>query len=161
MTLIENMQSKHKNKKGFTLIEILIVISLVTIISFVTFNFFVDYRASQGVAQDVELIETVLYKARNEAISSNGSNDYGVHCASSSMTACKGSVYTASNTTNQIFLFTSGNTLSGISLVSGGVDVVFNKLSGETTQSGTLTLTTSKGGVKTIIIYPTGLIQSI
>jgi len=61
------MQSKHKNKKGFTLIEILIVISLVTIISFVTFSFFVDYRASQGVAQDVEF-GRVLFRSKTKKV---------------------------------------------------------------------------------------------
>lgn len=157
--LIQKMSHQFKNKKGFTLIEILIVISIVTVLSTIIIGFFVDYRRSQGVAQDTELITSMLYRARNNAISSNGSSDYGVHFATSSVTIFKGSTYTPSNTTNQVFTLTIGNTLSTISLSSGGVDVVFNKLTGETTQTGTLTLTASYGVVKTITIYPTGLIQ--
>lgn len=153
------MQYQTTNTKGFTLVEILIVISVLTFISLITLGFFVDYKRSQGVTQDVELATSVLYKARNDAISSNGSADYGVRLASSSVILFKGSTYVSTQATNQVFLFTSGSVISNVSLVSGGVDIIFNKLTGETAQSGVFMLTTPDGGVKTITIYPTGLIQ--
>jgi prepilin-type N-terminal cleavage/methylation domain-containing protein len=155
------MQNHINNKKGFTIIEILIVLSILTLISFITFGFFVDYRKSQGTTQDVELIASLLYKARSDAISSNGSSDYGVHFASSTATTFKGTTYNPSDPVNQVFSFTAGNFLSIISLTSGGVDVVFNKLTGETNQPGSLTLTTADGSVKVITVYQTGLIQSL
>lgn len=155
------MQNQLKNKKGFTAIEILIVISILGLLSFITLGFFVDYRRSQGTTQDVELIASLLYKARSDAVSSNGSFDYGVRFASSTATTFRGSAYNASDPLNQTFSFASGNFLSVIALTSGGVDVVFNKLTGETVQSGSLILTASDGGVKVITIYPTGLIQSL
>lgn len=157
--LVQKMSHQFKNKKGFTLIELLIVVSILTFISLITLGFFVDYKRSQGVAQDIELITSVLYKARNDAISSNGSADYGVHLASSSIILFKGSIYVPAQATNQLFSFTSGSVISNVLLVSGGVDVVFNKLTGETVQSGTVMLTATNGSVKTITIYPTGLIQ--
>lgn len=155
------MQHQFKNKKGFTLIEILIVMSILGLLSLIVFGFFVDYRKSQATTRDVELITSLLYKARSDAISSNSSSDYGVHFASSTVTTFKGSTYNISDPQNQNFSLLSGNFLSIIALTSGGVDVVFNKLTGETTQSGVLTLTVSTGDVKTITIYPTGLVQSL
>ena len=155
------MQNQTENKKGFTVIEILIVISVLGLLSLITLGFFVDYRRSQGTTQDVELISSLLYKARSDAVSSNGSSDYGVHFASSTATTFKGTTYNALDVNNQTFSLTSGNFLSIISLTSGGRDVVFNKLTGEAIQSGSLTLTDPDGGVKVITVYPTGLVQSL
>ncbi len=146
-------------KRGFTVLEILIVIGILALLSLFMMGFFLDYRKSQGIRQDGELVESLLYKARSDALSSNSAFEYGIHFASSSIVTFQGSTYVSGATTNQTFSLTPSVTVSALSLTGGAVDIVFNKLTGEASRSGTITLTSTSGVVKVITVYPTGLIQ--
>lgn len=59
-----------KNEKGFTIIELLLVFSLMTLISGVGFAALVTYSRSQEVDQDVARFKTTVEKARSMALSS-------------------------------------------------------------------------------------------
>ncbi len=139
--------------------EIMVVIGILATISFIVFAFFNNYRKVQGIRQDGELIESLLYNARNDTLSSKSAYEYGVHFASSSVVVFQGNTYVSATSTNKTFSLTSGVVVSGLSLGAGVVDIVFNKLSGEPSRSGTITLTSTSGGVKVITVYPTGLIE--
>jgi len=58
-----------------------------------------------------------------------------------------------------VFNLASVDTMA-TSLAGGGNDVIFNRLSGETGQSGTITVYSSAtGGTKIVTIYKTGVVQ--
>lgn len=139
--------------------EIMIVIGILAVISLIVLAFFNDYRKVQGIRQDGELVETLLFKARNNALSSKGAYEFGIHFASSSVVVFQGSTYTAGASTNQTFSLTPSVTVSNLSLTGGAMDIVFDKLTGQPSKSGTITLTSTSGGVKVITVYATGLIQ--
>ncbi len=154
------MMKKNNYHRGFTLTEILIVISILALLSTLILSFFVDYRNKYGLTQDTDLIVQLLYKARNDSVVSNGSSAFGVHFASTSIVTFKGVVYNPSDITNQTFILTTTNYIAQVSLISGGVDIVFNQLTGETSGSGTIKLVSGATNASTTItVYPTGLIE--
>ncbi len=103
----------------------------------------------------------ILNQARNLTLLSKNATVYGVHFASPDYVLFTGSSYSSSDPNNQIFTLSSPDTVLTLSLTGGGSEVVFKRLSGETTQDGTITV--SSPGIsktKTVTIYKTGLVKS-
>ncbi|MCC2630348.1 MAG: seg [Candidatus Paceibacter sp.] len=148
------------HKRGFTLVEILITIGIMLVMVGIIFASFNQFRASQGLEKDTETIVEILQQARAQTLSSKNATAYGVHFASTTVTMFTGSSYSVSDPNNQVFSLISIDTIFSLSLTGGGTDVVFQRLTGETSQSGTITLT-SQGTTRTrtITIYKTGLVQ--
>ena len=148
-------------KKGFTLVEVLIVLGILAILSVIIFSTFIEFRKNQALVMDTDTVVEVLRQARNQTLLSKASSVYGVHFTSSKITLFTGENYVENTATNQDFTLNSTDTILTISIVPAGVDVVFNRLTGETVNSGTITVSLS-GGLKskTVTIYKTGLIES-
>ena len=84
-----------------------------------------------------------------------------MHIGSTKITLFTGSVYSVGASTNQDFNLNSRDSIITISLTGGGSDVVFVRLSGETSQNGTITLSSSAlSQTKTITVYKTGVVES-
>ncbi len=152
----------RKNKKsGFTLIEILVVLAIVGLISIFIFTSLNNYKKFQALDKDKETIVQILRQARSQTLSSRNASQYGAHIASSTVTLFTGTTYSSSSASNQVFLLQASDNIMTISLNGGGSDVVFTRLTGETNQYGTITIsspTTSK--TKTVTIYKTGLVEA-
>ena len=149
-------------KSGFTVIEILAVITIIFILSVISFNVFLNLNTDQAWSGDVEQIIETLRLARNQTLSSKNASQYGVHFSSSKITIFTGALYNSDAPTNQDFPFSSGGTIVSLNLISGGSDIVFNRLTGEVDDYGTLVVSSSKlSKTKTITVYKTGLIESI
>lgn len=147
-------------KKGFTLIEILIVIAIIGILTTISVSVFSTYRSVQSIDRDTDTVVEILRQARSETLSSENATTYGVHFASSTITLFAGSSYSGSNSTNQNFPLVSADTVLTVSLTGGGYDVVFNRLSGETNENGTIVLSSKTiNRTHTITMYKTGLID--
>jgi prepilin-type N-terminal cleavage/methylation domain-containing protein len=150
-----------KGSLGFTLVEFLVVLAIITLITGIIASVFVSFRNQQALGKDVEMVIEVLRQARSQTLTSQNSSQYGVHFSSSGVTLFTGASYSAGNVTNQNYFLTSSDTIVTINLAGGGSNLVFQRLSGETSQNGSVVLTslaTSK--TKTVTIYKTGLIES-
>jgi prepilin-type N-terminal cleavage/methylation domain-containing protein len=139
-------------KKGFTLLEILLVIAMITIIVGIFSPVFTRlfYRNTLDLA--AEDIKTDLYRAKTLARSSENNSNWGVYLTNSSSIIFSGSSYAARNT-----VFDEIQGLKGELIISGLNEIVFQKNNGQTLNSGTINLTL-KGDTKNIIINPYGLI---
>lgn len=149
---------KKNFKNGISIIEILIVLSVVALLAAITIPQFSKIRESQVIkSAGVDIIST-LNKARSQTLASVNSSEYGVHFQSDRVIIFKGKNFSAGTSTNETILINnpaviSNVTLGGMSGTSG--DVYFNRLYGVPSSTGTITITTPSNS-KTITISATG-----
>jgi len=148
-----------EGKNGFTFVEILVVIAVMSIIatiSAVTFQKFYHSSARTVAAQEIYM---ALRDARNNTLASEGDTVVGVHMSTSSVTRFTGSTYNPSDATNRTYSFIGGTIATG-TLVTSGADIVFTRLTGTPSATGTVYVLDGEGtATSTIVIYASGLIE--
>ncbi|OGF49310.1 hypothetical protein A3G55_01400 [Candidatus Giovannonibacteria bacterium RIFCSPLOWO2_12_FULL_44_25] len=147
--------------KGFTLLEAVVSVSIVIAIAAILFSAFAVFRESNDLQAAGETIVGILKDARSRAIGSQDKTTYGVHFETAKVVLFKGSVYSSSNSANEVYILPAPVEISAISLTGGAVDTVFSILGGTTTTSGTVTLRSKRNTSKTrvITIFSTGNVQ--
>lgn len=125
-------------ERGFTLIELLISIAVLSIIGT---SIFLGYGT---ISRNAELKTTafkvvdVLNLARTRTLASLGSSNYGVHFEQTQFALFKGSTYNALDPDTIFYPFASSVEVGAITLAGGASDVVFERLTGKTAQTGTV-----------------------
>ena len=147
--------------RGFSIIEILVVVAVAGMLASVCLYSFSKYRNSQTLKNAEDNVASLLDNARAETFSSDSSSQYGVHLQSSQAVFFIGATYNSSASTNKVVAIDPSVTITGITLTGGGSDVIFNRLTGETADYGTITFTLASDSTKTkvITISQTGLIS--
>lgn len=139
----------------------MIVLGIMAVLSSIVLGVFLEFRRSQALAKDTENIVELLSQARNQTISSKNSTQYGVHVASTTVTLFIGDSYIDGAAGNEVINLNPQDTVITVNLNGGGTDVVFDRLTGETTQTGTVVISASGlGSTKTVRIYSTGVVES-
>jgi prepilin-type N-terminal cleavage/methylation domain-containing protein len=147
------------HNKGFTVVEILVVIMIMALLSVIVLSGFAGYRNAQSLKNDTDLVLAVLRQARTQTLASQGGTTYGVHFASSTITLFSGSSYVDGVASNDAYTLDTHTQLN-LALNGGSSDVIFKRLSGETDHYGTITVaTTVSTSTRTITIFKTGLVQ--
>lgn len=125
-------------RKGFTLIELLVTIGVIAIMSA---GVFVGYRGMSGrfelKTQSFKVLD-VLNLARARTLASLGASTYGVHFEQTQFVLFRGASYDALSPDNVFYILPTSVEIADIALTGGGADVVFNRLTGATSQSGSL-----------------------
>lgn len=143
--------------KGFTLMEILIVLGILMLIFLVAFPKFAEIRNNQVLKSGVEDIITSINKAKSQTLASLNSLEYGVHFSQNSVTIFPGDTYIAGSSANEVIdIFLPAN-ISSISLVGGVSTLHFSRLTGMPSTSGTITISNSTTS-KTITISAAGAV---
>lgn len=137
---------------GFTLVEILISIAVVAIVVIVIVTGLSSFRRSADLNHALDGVVAQIRETRRRTIESKDAARWGVHIVSTSTTLFKGATYSSGAADNEIFVLPPGVTLSGIP------DIIFKRISGETDNAGTLTLTQGSD-TKAINIYLSGLVE--
>jgi prepilin-type N-terminal cleavage/methylation domain-containing protein len=150
---------KYLYNRGFTLIEILLVIAILVILVSVTLPKFAEMRAHQVLRAAVEDITSVLNKARSQTLASLESSEYGVHFEADSVTIFKGDTYSVSDPDNQVIDIVSPASISSISLTGGTSNIYFARLTGAPSATGSVTV---ENGIttKTISVSAAGAVGS-
>lgn len=145
--------------RGFTMLELLMVFA----ISFVLFAAvsvpFSSYRESQVLNASAEEIASLLNEARASSIASRESSQYGVHFEATRAVLFKGATWSGAPASyNKEFLFDGIVTIASTTLSGGGSDIVFEPLTGETLNYGTVTLQSKRDASKqkTVTVLLTG-----
>lgn len=148
--------------KGFTLVEIVVSIAITILISLIVISTFASFNNQQVLKKETDAALSVLEKARSLTLSSKDSTQYGVRFQSNSFIFFNGASFSSSSPSNEITVLDNKVRIADINLSSNGVDVVFDRLKGSTSQNGTITFleTADSSKTKTITIYQTGLIES-
>ena len=148
-------------KKGFTLLEILIVISILLIIISIVVGPFSSFRNRSVLNAEIENITTLLSEARSKTLTSLADSEYGVHFETNRIVFFKGTLFTEPDADNQEIIFNPVVSISDISLTGAGVDVIFDRLTGKTDEDGTITIELiSDSTINNVVhIYSTGSIE--
>lgn len=131
------------------------------VIGAIVFSSIIKFRDAHSLSKDTETVIAVLRQARNQTLSSKNSSVYGVRFATTTVTLFVGATYSSSTTTNKVFTMSGSDNILTISLNYGGRDVVFQRLSGETSQNGTIIISSPRlTNTKTVTIYKTGITET-
>lgn len=137
--------------KGFSLLEILISIAVISVVSVLVVSGFSSFRESAQLNEAQSQILGNLRDARNRTLSSQKNTQYGVHFEASRIVLFSGSSYSAGSSLNEPHLFPPITRISSISF-GGPIDIVFARLTGAASASGTVTIESISNTSKTKII---------
>lgn len=149
---------KSKVSSGVTFLEITITVGILGLLLAVIMPSFLSFRRSSILNTETQEILTIINKARLSSTSSRGDIKYGVHFESGKIVLFPGVTYTGGANGNEEHIFNPALTLSVITVSGGGPDVIFEKITGATSQNATTTLlVTGSTASTTIVIHPSGL----
>jgi len=145
-------------KRGFTLLEMLLALGILAIISVISVTSLSSANKDKALAIEADKVVSLITKARSLTLEAKDGSVYGVHFEETKAVLFKGSSYSAGASTNQSQGLNGVVKISAISLSGGGAEVVFKKLTGAATQTGTvrLSLASNVNASTTITIAATG-----
>ena len=157
--LIFNFQKTKQ--RGFSLIEILAVVTIGAILVTTVLFSFSSFRNSKIADISADEVLSVINEARVKAVSSEDYSRFGAHLESGRVVFFKGDVFTEPNLSNIETALSSLVEISDISLNGGGANIVFQKLTGKTSNYGSLRvrLKSDNSKYKTISVKSTGIAQ--
>lgn len=125
--------------KGFTFIEIIVVVSIFLILGILTMASFRYFQSRSNLNDDAEAIINILRLAQNKTLASEKETNYGVHFENKSYALFAGPTYVATST-NIVYNLLSKTEIFEISLNGEGKEIIFDRVSGRTNQYGTIKL---------------------
>ena len=148
-----------KKLKGFTLIEIVMVVTLLGLSIGLVMSWTMSSLDRAELQSSTESVISIIRKQQTAAMNSRNNLPHGIRFESNQFTSFEGVDYASSSPiTRQVFSLPSNIHITDISLVSGLNDMTFHKASGETGESGSLTITHDKTSETfTITVNPHGL----
>lgn len=145
---------------GFALLEVIFAVVVIGIIGAIIFSPLSSFKNSQLLRGTTENVLAVIEESRSLTLSSHESNQYGIHLETDSITLFTGPTYLLNDPSNRVSSVESGVSISSWALQGGGDDIIFERLTGETEQYGTITVTLSTGVSKTITVSRLGNVSS-
>lgn len=146
--------------RGFTAIELAVVVAIMAILLTVVILSFKTFRYTIAINTETEDTASFINRARANTISSKNDQQFGVHFQNDRIVMFQGTTYSAGASTNETHMLNSAISAT-TTVYGGGVDMVFQKVTGTTAQNSTTTLFVSGGAVAstTVVVYPTGVVS--
>lgn len=164
-TVSEGFAQHHfstKSGAGFTLIEFLIAFAVVAILFALAQSAFLQFIRTGALDREARTVVSIVEDARVRTIFSEGDTQYGVHFSTDEVVLFEGTTYSESDPDNEIQRLRRV-TITDISLVGGGNDVVFDRISGATAAFGTTTISLDADAAQTrhVRILQSGLVELV
>jgi len=144
--------------RAFSLIEVLIVIGILAILSTGVFVAMSNLKEGRQLSSATDGVVFTLEQAKADALSGKSGVAHGVHFESNSYVRFWGSTYNASSPDNVTYDLPEDVTLQSV-ISGGGADIVFARLDARVSTPGTITLTDSTGGLRSISVAASGSIS--
>ena len=151
--------SLHSNKTGFTLIELIIVVGIMTMISMGAIVLFLSVQSNSAREVVVSEITTVLRRTQSRAMFGELQSEFGVQFFPNRYIEFLGDAYVEDDTGNTEHLLPAGVSLSSINF-NGETSVYFNRITGGASDAGTVDVRViGIGGVKRIDVNTLGTVN--
>jgi prepilin-type N-terminal cleavage/methylation domain-containing protein len=134
----------NSRRRGFTLLEILIVIAVIGVIGSIVSYAFVQFKRASQLDVQVKQVISVIRLAQSKTLAAENDTVYGVHFESDQAVLFEGPVYVEAASTSEVTRLDALVQITGIALAGGGSEVIFDRLTGRTAEPGTVTLTGSE-----------------
>lgn len=161
------MNISWKNKNGFTLLELMIVISILAIVSLFVFTSQTQTIANSYLISNANQIAQTLRLAQIKSVTAYAGSQWGVYFEDNNGSVkdryvlFKGSSYSARDPSYDIVSeLPLSLTFTNVSFNDVVTYVVFAKLSGNTSNFGSLQLVDTNGDIRTISINSRGIINN-
>jgi prepilin-type N-terminal cleavage/methylation domain-containing protein len=150
-----------KSKQGLTAVELLISIAIIGMVLALLTLAFLTPVGQANLERAAESVQSVLERAKVKTLGSENAQQFGVHFEADRAVFFEGDTYNASDPNNVVYALPRRVTISSIALNGGGADIVFERLTGETSQYGTIVieLTNNSSIQRTISVLETGAIS--
>lgn len=154
-----------KMDAGFTLFEVVIVVLILSILAAIVVADFLSLQKKSDLEGSANEIATVLRLAQSRTVASESSSKYGVYfdnlVSPNKYVLFKGTSYTTREVgSDQTYFFPNTLEFSSVSL-SDGNETVFEKLTGASEKSGSVTIRfkADASQTKTVYISSSGVID--
>lgn len=142
--------------RGFSIVEVLVVASVIGILVTVAVAGYRSAGRRVNLTATAQTVAVALDDARNRTIGSRGDSRYGVHFGATDYAIFQGSTYSAADPNNEVRSLPDGLEFGDVSLAGGGSEVVFDRLTGATSHTGTVTLRLAENPASTQSLTITG-----
>jgi prepilin-type N-terminal cleavage/methylation domain-containing protein len=149
------------NKKGFTLLEILLVLALMSLLITVLYTSFSKINGNQALDKDAKQVAALIEDARSRTLFSKNDTQYGVHFETTQVTLFSGATYSSTSPSNELVKLNNLVNIYNINLTGGGSDMIFDRLTGNTSQPGVISfyLVTGTSSKAYLTVAGTGLVE--
>lgn len=146
--------------RGYTLLELLIVIAIIVIVAILISGAFSSFRTNNSLVEADSNIIGFLNEARSNTLGSLNNNTWGVHFEQTKIVLFSGAVYNAADSANTPYPLPFDLQISAINL-GGPTEVVFARLTGDASISGTVTISSRRNAAQNriVTILPKGNVK--
>ncbi len=152
-------------RKSFTIIEILTVVGILTILFGISVGVYYLFFKKNIVEIDAERIANILRLAQTKSVASKNLTNFGVHfdSASSTFILFSGSNFNPAAPDNEVYFLDKSVYFDSINLNGPSIDVVFERLFGQTENYGNIVIKSRRNSSwqKIIYVYHTGFISFV
>lgn len=150
-----------KTTQGFSLMETLTAIAIMTLIGAISFNSLQSFNKEEALGKEKASLVSLLAEARSLTLASKNASEYGVHLGATGVTVFAGTTYTEGHALNVFYPFAYSVQMNSANLSGGGSDIVFERLTGETLNFGSviLSLVSDPTASTTVTISQTGVVE--
>ncbi len=157
--------NKINHKQGFTLVELIVVMAIFATISGVVTVSLSNFLAASSLENTVKQLVQNIRKAQSYSMMRVKDDQWGVYFddngggAGQSFTFFKGSNYGLDASYDDVHELPDNLSFSNISFNGGGNEIVFEKVIGETINTGSIDVLQSNGSAYTITINTLGQLE--
>jgi prepilin-type N-terminal cleavage/methylation domain-containing protein len=149
--------TNHTAKGGFTMLELLIVIAIIGALTALILPSFGTFRTRQALSNVRDMSVAYLNEARSRTLAGVDGTNYSVRFETNRIVLFAGATYDPDADTNEYAPFDAPVLLSNSALAGGGNTVTFDRLTGTTSDYGTLSFVAG-AQTSTITINASGTI---
>ncbi len=139
-------------EKGFSVIELIVVIAIAGLLTSGAVVSFSSFRNSTNLEAAGDLVKTTLEKSRLSALTQEDGFGWSVKINSNNLVWFKGQTYNPEDSTNKLVGLPDGTQISSVNLENSGSAVFFNTLTG-TTSPGNVVVSLVTDSAKTSTVY--------
>jgi Tfp pilus assembly protein FimT len=147
-----------KLEAGMSIMEIMVVVAIVLVLIALVSLPFGTFRKTQALENTTDTMVSVLADARTKTLAAVNGTNYSVRFETNRAIFFTGSSYSSGDATNDIITFETPVTMSAINVSGGGSTITFDRLTGKTSQYGTVTFTNGTD-TRTISVSATGTVS--